>query len=145
MFPALEPARCLLHTMNCCPCREWAVTVPAYIIITIALGLGVYSGLDHMLVKPPGSYNSIAGKPSCHNLFSPTPLGRLVCCILIACSSCFLLHWVGSYGTTCMHGCERRSGLLAPSFSAGCRSFTVGSRPWPSTVHVDSWFKGASQ
>ncbi|CAI9108959.1 OLC1v1008679C1 [Oldenlandia corymbosa var. corymbosa] len=41
------------------PSRYWALAVPAYVTVTVALAIGFYVGLNFMATPPPTSFNTI--------------------------------------------------------------------------------------
>lgn len=45
------------------PCRNWALAVPTYIVVTVALALAFYIGLNFLSTPPPTSLNTLFGKP----------------------------------------------------------------------------------
>lgn len=45
------------------PCRYWALAVPTYIVVTVALALAFYIGLNFLSTPPPTSLNTLFGKP----------------------------------------------------------------------------------
>ncbi|KAK7856362.1 phosphatidylinositol N-acetylglucosaminyltransferase subunit P [Quercus suber] len=50
-----------LHSIGIsyCPSRHWALTVPAYFMVTVVLALGFYIGLNFMSTPSPTSLNII--------------------------------------------------------------------------------------
>ncbi|KAG8363489.1 hypothetical protein BUALT_Bualt19G0027700 [Buddleja alternifolia] len=41
------------------PSRYWALPLPTYVVVTIVLAIGLYSGLDLMAIPPPISLDSM--------------------------------------------------------------------------------------
>jgi hypothetical protein len=67
------------------PFRYWALAVPSFVIVAVALSMAIYMGLNFVATPPPTCFSTIFGeRPYCSS-FPHSPSKWMYCCF--ACNS----------------------------------------------------------
>jgi len=87
--------------------RYWALAVPSFVIVAVALSMVIYMGLNFLATPPPTSFSTIFGDTQ----FLPTSCGPIVLQLLVPRYSLHVLRSCFSLAIQCWFS----SGTARPS------------------------------